>query len=77
MTWKMFGRWVFAAIIKYVNTHFMLLNHRFSARAHIHVQSYTCPTDGFCLALDTIAYAKVSGTDSIAWRTQLHLTGAP
>ena len=45
-------------------------------RAHIHVQSCTCPPDGFCIAPDTIAYAKVSGADSIAWRTQLHLTPA-
>ena len=29
---------------------------------------------GFCIAPDTIAYAKVSGADSIADRTQLHLT---
>ena len=38
------------------------------------VQSCTCSPDGFCIAPDTIAYAKVSGADSIAWRTQLHLT---
>ena len=43
-------------------------------RAHIRVQSCTCPPDGFCIAPDTIAYAKVSGAESIAWRTQLHLT---
>ena len=47
-------------------------------RAHsVHVQSCTCPLDGFCIAPDTIAYAKVSGAVSIAWRTQLHLTGRP
>ena len=34
----------------------------------------TCPPDGFCIARDTIAYAKVTGADSIALRTQLHLT---
>ena len=28
------------------------------------------PPDGFCIAPDTIAYAKVPGADSIAWRTQ-------
>ena len=28
----------------------------------------------FCITPDTIAYAKVSGADNIAWRTQLHLT---
>ena len=43
-------------------------------RVHIHVQSCTCQPDGFCIAPDTIAYAKVSGADSIAWRTQLHQT---
>ena len=45
-------------------------------RAHIHVQSFTYLPDGFCIAPDTISYAKVSGADSIAWRTQLHLTPA-
>ena len=45
-------------------------------RVHIRVQSCTCPPDGFCIAPDTIAYAGESGADSIAWRTQLHLTGA-
>ena len=40
----------------------------------VHVQSCTCQPDGFCTAPDTIAYAKVSGVDSIAWPTQLHLT---
>ena len=60
----------------------MLHIHRFSActlayaRTYIHVQSRTCPPDGFCIATDTIAYAKVSGADSIAWRTQLHPTPA-
>ena len=34
-------------------------------RAHIHVQSCTCPPDGFCIASDTIVYAKVSGADSL------------
>ena len=38
------------------------------------VQSCTCSPDGFCIAPDTIAYAKVSGAERIAWRTQLHLT---
>ena len=43
---------------------------------HIHVQPCTCQPDGFCIAPHTIAYAKVSGADCIAWRTQLHLTPA-
>ena len=77
MTWEMFGRWVFAAIIKYVNIH-AAYTYRFSActlaYARTYIQSCTCPPDGFCIAPDTIAYAKVSGADSIAWRTQLHLT---
>ena len=34
-------------------------------------------TGRLCIAPDTIAYAKVSGADRIAWRTQLHLTTAP
>ena len=57
----------------------MLHIYRLSASmlAYIHVQSCSCPPDGFCIALDTIAYAKVSGADSIAWRTQLHLTPVP
>ena len=38
--------------------------------------SCTCPPDDFCIAPDTIAYAKVSGADIIALRTQLHLTPA-
>ena len=38
-------------------------------RAHVRVQSCTCPPDGLCIAPDPIAYAKVSGADSIAWRT--------
>ena len=38
----------------------------------VHARSLTLY--GFCIAPDTIAYAKVSGSDSIAWRTQLHLT---
>ena len=49
---------------------------RLRAHIHVYVQSCTCPPDGFCIAPDTIAYAKVSGADSIAWRTQLHLTPA-
>ena len=43
----------------------------------LHILMYmscTCSLDGFCIAPDTIAYAKLSGADSIAWRTQLHLT---
>ena len=43
-----------------------------NTRAH----TCTCPPDGFCIAPDTIAYAKVSGADSVARRTQLHLTPA-
>ena len=39
-----------------------------------HIQSCTCPPDSFCITPDMIAYAKVSGADSIEWRTQLHLT---
>ena len=60
---------------------FMLHIRRFSAcilayaRTYI-VQSCTYPPDGSCIAPDTIAYAKVSGADSIAWRTQMHLTPA-
>ena len=46
-------------------------------RAHITMYSHVCPPDDFCIAPDTIAYAKVSGADSIAWRTQLHLTPVP
>ena len=42
-------------------------------RAH-NVQSCTCPPGAFCVAPDTIACAKVSGADSIAWWTQLPLT---
>ena len=46
-------------------------------RAHIHTVMYMgCPPDGFCIVVDTIAYAKVSDEDSFAWRTQLHLTMA-
>ena len=41
---------------------------------HIHVYRYVLR---FCIATDTIAYyAKVSGADSIAWWTRLHLTPA-
>ena len=84
MTREMFGRWVFAAIIKYVNIHACCIHvgsvhARSLTRAHSLqcVQSCTCPPpDGFCKAPDTIAYAKVSGADSIAWRTKLHLTPA-
>ena len=42
-------------------------------RAHMYSHVHVHRT-GFCIAPDTIAYAKVSGADSIAWRTQLHLT---
>ena len=41
--------------------------------ARMHVQSCTCPIR-FLHSLDTRAFAKVSGADSIAWRTQLHPT---
>ena len=66
--WKMFGRWVIDAIIKYVNIH--------AASGSVHIRSLTCPPDDFCIAQDTIAHTKVSGADSIAWRTQLHMTPA-
>ena len=48
----------------------------------VHVRSLTrahkrtCPPDVFCIARTRLQYAKVSGADSIACRTQLHLTPA-
>ena len=41
--------------------------------AHMHVQSYMS-TGRILHSPDMIAYAKVCGADSIAWRTQLHVT---
>ena len=37
--------------------------------SHVHVRRTV-----FAITPDTIAYAKVSGADNIAWQTQLHLT---
>ena len=42
----------------------MLHIRRFSSLTR--AQTCTCPPDGFCIAPATIAYAKVSGADSIA-----------
>ena len=64
MTWEMFGHWVIAAIIKYVNI--PAAYYVGSGHARSLTRAHTCT--------DTIAYAKVSGVDNIAWRTQLHLT---
>ena len=76
MTWEMFGRWVFAAIIKYMNVHVAV--RRFTACMLAKARTYMYMYAGrFWTAPDTIAYAKVSGEDSIAWRTQMHLTPAP
>ena len=78
MTWEMFGRWVFTATIKV--REYSCCIRRFSAcmlltRAHTCTVMYM--SNGRILhSPDTIAYAKVSGADSIAWRTQLHLTPA-
>ena len=67
----MFGRWVFAAIIKYVNIHAAYFV------GSVHARSLTraniCLPDGFCVMPDTIACAKVSGqycmADIIAFDT--------
>ena len=66
--------WVFAAITKYVNIHAAYVG-SVHARSHINTVMYMS-TGHFCIAPDTIAYAKVSRADSIAWRTQLHLISA-
>ena len=55
-----------------VSARTLLHNAILSARTHLHMQ--LCPPTCKTVAPDTIAYAKVSGADSIAWRTQLHLT---
>ena len=72
MTWEIIGRWAFAAIIKYVNIHAALYVGSVHARSLTRAHQWTV----ICIAPDTIAHAKVSGEDSIAWRTQLHLTPA-
>ena len=50
MTWEMFGRWVFAAIMKYVNIHAALVR-RFSActlaYAHTYMYSHVMSTGRF------------------------------
>ena len=92
MTMEMFGRWVFAAIIKYVNilhsvharslTPPRLHAHiAYNVYSHVHVhRTVSCiapDTIAYAsIAPDTIAYAKVSGADSSALRTQLHLIPA-
>ena len=69
MSW--IARWVFAAIIKYV----LHIIRRFSACTLAYTRTYMYMSTGrFLHSLDTIAYAKVSGADSIVWWTQLHLT---
>ena len=42
-------------------------------RAHTYTVMYMS-AGRFLHSPDTTAYAKVSGADSIAWRTRLHLT---
>ena len=70
MTWEMFGRWVFTAIIN-VNYSCYIYVGSVDARSLTRAHTYA---GRFCIAPDTIAYAKVSRADSIAWHTQLHLT---